>query len=74
MSSQSSGLAETGVGWDQSSGNRSGRTYADRIVAAPADSVSCRSPAGIQSARVGGSTQADAWVRTVSTPLAAHAS
>ena len=44
------------------------------MVAAPADSVSWRRPAGIHSARVGGSTQADACVRTVSTPLAAHAS
>jgi hypothetical protein len=44
------------------------------MVAAPADSVSCRTPAGIHSALVGGSTQAAALVRTVSTPLAAQAS
>ena len=44
------------------------------MVAVPADSVSCRSPAGIHSARVGGSTQVAAPVRTVSTPLAAQAS
>ena len=37
-------------------------------------SVSCRSPAGIHSARVGGSTQAAELVRTMSTPLAAQAS
>ena len=44
------------------------------MVAIPADSVSCRSPAGIHSALVGGSTQVDELVRTVSTPLAAQAS
>src|SRR5215472_8659547 len=44
------------------------------MVAAPDDRVSCRSPAGIHSARVGGSTQSAELVRTVSTPLAAQAS
>jgi len=48
--------------------------YSVRMVAAPADNVSCRTPAGIQSARLGGRTQAAALVRTVSTPLAAQAS
>ena len=44
------------------------------MVASPADSVSCLSPAGIHSALVGGSTQSAESVRTVSTPLAAQAS
>ncbi len=44
------------------------------MVAGPAARVSCRSPAGIHSARVGGSTQVDASVTTVSTPLGAQAS
>ena len=48
--------------------------YSDRMVAVPAASVSCFSPAGIHSARVGGSTQSASWVRTVSTPAAAQAS
>jgi hypothetical protein len=48
--------------------------YNVRIVAAPADSVSCRNPAGIHSARDGGSVQVAALVRTISTPAAAHAS
>jgi hypothetical protein len=48
--------------------------YSVRIVAVPAESVSCRSPAGIHSALVGGSTQVASLARTVSTPLAAHAS
>jgi len=49
--------------------------YSERMVARPpSEAVSCRSPAGIQSARVGGSTQVDSAVSTVSTPLAAQAS
>jgi len=48
--------------------------YSERIVAGPDDSVSCRSPAGIHSARVGGSTQVASPARTMSTPLAAQAS
>ena len=44
------------------------------MVAGPDDRVSCRSPAGIHSARVGGSTQVASAVLTVSTPLAAQAS
>jgi SAM-dependent methyltransferase len=44
------------------------------VVAWPSVSVSCRTPAGIHSALVGGSTQAASWARTVSTPLAAQAS
>jgi hypothetical protein len=44
------------------------------MVAAPADSVSCRNPAGIHNALVGGSIQVAEFVRTVSTPLAAQAS
>jgi len=64
----------TGVGAVQVTGLRSGRMYNERMVAAPDDSVSWRSPAGIHSARVGGSTQAAELVRTVSTPLAAQAS
>ena len=74
MSSASSGLAETGVQSGQLTGHRSGLMYSVRMVAAPADNVSCRTPAGIQSARLGGRTQAAALVRTVSTPLAAQAS
>ncbi len=42
-------------------------------MAAPAASVSCRSPAGNHSALVGGNTQSAAAVRTVSTPTAAQA-
>jgi hypothetical protein len=52
MSSASSGLAATGVGsWvrAQPAGQNSGRMYSEP--------VSCGSPAGIHSARVGGSTQ-----------------
>jgi len=74
MSSASSGLAETGTASGQLIGHRPGRMYSVRMVAAPADRVSCRSPAGIHSARLGGRTQAAALVRTVSTPLAAQAS
>ncbi len=36
--------------------------------------VSCATPAGIHSARLGGSTQVPASVTTVRTPFAAHAS
>src|SRR5580704_6368863 len=43
------------------------------MVAETAARVSCGSPAGIHSARVGGSTQVAAAVTTVSTPLAAQA-
>ena len=57
MSSASSGLAATGVKSGQLIGHRSGLMYSVRMVAVPADSVSCRSPAGIHSALVGGSTQ-----------------
>ena len=77
MSSASSGLAATGVGWwvsVQLTGNRPGLMYRVRMVARVAEAVSCRSPAGIHSARVGGSTQVASAVRTVSTPLAAQAS
>jgi len=49
--------------------------YSERMVARPpSEAVSCRSPAGIHSARVGGSTQVASAVSTVSTPLAAQAS
>ena len=51
--------------------------YSERMVARPSEAVSCGSPAGIHSARVGGSTQVDpstSPVSTVSTPLAAQAS
>ena len=58
-------LAETGVQSGQLTGHSSGLMYSVRMVAAPADNVSCRTPAR---------TQAAALVRTVSTPLAAHAS
>lgn len=51
-------------------GRRSGRRYSDRVVAAPAGSVSYFGPAGIHSALVGGSTQSAESVRTVSTALA----
>jgi hypothetical protein len=44
------------------------------MVARLAAPVSCGTPGGIHSARVGGSTQVAPWVRTVSTPLAAQAS
>ena len=74
MSSASSGVTVTGTGPVQRAQARSGRRYSDRIVATPADSVSCFSPAGIHSALVGGSTQSAESVRTVSTPLAAQAS
>jgi hypothetical protein len=74
MSSASSGLAATGVQSVQLIEQESGLTYPVRIVAEPSDSVSCRTPAGIQRARVGGSTQAESLARTVSTPAAAHAS
>jgi hypothetical protein len=74
MSSASNGLAATGVKSGQSIGQSPGLMYSVRIVAVPAESVSCRRPAGIQSARDGGSTQVAASVLTVSTPLAAHAS
>jgi hypothetical protein len=72
ISSASSGLAATGVGSDQP--NRPGLMYSDRMVACPSAPVSCRRPAGIHSARVGGSTQVASAVTTVSTPLAAQAS
>src|SRR5208282_3255408 len=74
MSSASSGLAATGVGSAQATGESPGRMYNERMVARPSDAVSCGSPAGIHSARVGGRTQVAALVSTVSTPLAAQAS
>jgi hypothetical protein len=77
MSSARSGLAATGVGpWVRGHpvGQNSGRMYSARMVARPSEPVSCRSPAGIHSARVGGSTQVASRVSTVSTPLAAQAS
>ncbi len=77
MSSAIRGLAATGVGLPvpaQLTGNRPGLMYRVRMVARVAEAVSCGSPAGIHSARVGGSTQVASAVRTVSTPLAAHAS
>jgi hypothetical protein len=77
MSSASNGLAATGVGVRgsaQPDGEKSGRMYKERMVARPSEPVSCGSPAGIHSARVGGSTQVASWVSTVSTPLAAQAS
>jgi hypothetical protein len=49
-------------------------TYTPRIIARLAVLVSCGTPAGIHSARVGGSTHVVFSVSTVSTPLAAHAS
>ena len=49
--------------------------YSERMVARPpSEAVSCRSPAGIHSALVVGSTQVAPTVSTVSTPLAAQAS
>ncbi len=75
MSSASSGLAATGVGFSaQPAGENSGRMYSERMVARPSEPVSCGSPAGIHSARVGGSTQVASCVSTVRTPLAAQAS
>ena len=81
MSSASSGLAATGVGWPvsaQLTGKSPGLMYSERMVARPpSEAVSCGSPAGIHRARVGGSTQVDPStpaVSTVSTPLAAQAS
>jgi SAM-dependent methyltransferase len=78
MSSASSGLAATGVGRPVSSQptrNSPGLMYSERMVARPPSAaVSCGSPAGIHSALVGGSTQVDSAVSTVSTPLAAQAS
>ena len=78
MSSASSGLAATGVGWPvsaQLTPNSPGLMYSERMVARPpSEAVSCGSPAGIHSARVGGSTQVASAVSTVSTPLAAQAS
>ncbi len=74
MSSASSGLAATGVKSGQAIGHSSGLMYSVRIVAGPAESVSCRRPAGIHSARDGGSTHVAESVLTVSTPLAAQAS
>src|SRR5215470_17549757 len=74
----SSGLAATGVGWPvpvQLTGKSPGLMYSERMVARPpSEAVSCGRPAGIHSARVGGSTQVAPAVSTVSTPLAAHAS
>ena len=46
MSSARSGLAATGVQSGQLIGHRSGLTYNVRMVAVPADRVSCRSPPG----------------------------
>ena len=74
MSSTSSGPAATGVGSAQVTGESPGRMYSERMVARPSAPVSCGSPAGIHSARVGGSTQVASAVITVSTPLAAQAS
>jgi hypothetical protein len=74
MSSASSGLAATGVGSVQETGESAGLMYSERMVAWPSDAVSCGRPAGIHSARVGGSTQVAALVSTLSTPLAAQAS
>jgi hypothetical protein len=75
MNPASTGGTATGTGSAQPAGERSGRMYSDRMMAAPAASVSCFfSPAGIHSALVDGSTQSTAWVRTVSTPLTAQAS
>jgi len=74
MSSVSSGLAATGVGSSQATGESPGLIYSVRMVARPSDAVSCGRPAGIHSARVGGSTQVAVLVSTLSTPLAAQAS
>ena len=78
MSSASSGLAATGVGWPVSAqltpeqpGPDVQRAHGGRP---PSEAVSCGSPAGIHSALVGGSTQVASAVSTVSTPLAAQAS
>src|ERR1700735_465156 len=73
MSSASSGLAATGVQSGQLIGHRPGLTYRARMTALPADRVSCRTPAGIHSARLGGSAHADAAVRTGRTPGAGPA-
>jgi hypothetical protein len=74
ITSASKGLAATTVGAVQLTGERAGGTYTLRIVARPDAPVSWGSPAGIQSARVGGSTQVAPSVSTVSVPTAAHAS
>ena len=74
MTSASSGLAAITVGTAQSTGVNPGGTYTLRIVACPDAPVSCGRPAGIHSARDGGSTQVAPSVSTVSTPAEAHAS
>jgi hypothetical protein len=45
-----------------------------RMVARPSEAVSCRRPAGIHRARVGGSTHVAPQALTVSTPFVAQAS
>src|ERR1700683_4101418 len=72
MSSASSGVAATGVGSVQP--KSPGLMYRERMVARPTAPVSCGRPAGIHSARVGGSTQVAFLVMTGSTPVAAQAS
>ena len=74
MSSASKRSAPIGVGRLKLNGDRSGLMYAVRMIAGPDDFVSWRTPAGIHSARVGGSTQVSAAHSTVSTPSDAHAS
>src|ERR1700724_1486404 len=74
MSCASSGPTPIGVQDCHSTGQPSGFTYSARIVVVFVDTVSWRTPAGIQSARVGGSTHASVSERTVSTPLGAQAS
>jgi len=74
ISSASSGVAATTTGSVQLATAAPGRMYRDRMVARPAAPVSCGRPAGIHSARLGGSTQVDCSVSTVSTPLKAQAS
>src|SRR5215469_13390516 len=73
MSSARSRLVATGVHSVHVMGQRCGRTYAARIVADEVDSVSCRTPAGIHRALVGGRTQAVSSVLTISTPDGAQA-
>src|ERR1700691_816734 len=74
MTSASNVLVATTVGTVQCTADRAGGTNTLRMAAFDAAPVSCASPAGIHSARVGGSTQVASSVSTVSTPLAAHAS
>jgi hypothetical protein len=74
MSSATRGVTLTGVHSVHAIEQLIGFTYAALMVAVPSESVSCRTPAGIHSARDGGRTQAVVSLRMVKTPFAAHAS